>query len=94
MILAGTIRKYTYPEPTNELGEEEVNIMETRLKTITIKHPAIKSFEIIGTEYKEEGLSNLTNNISAFFKREYLNLDATAIKVVTLAGQEYIFPIQ
>ena len=88
------IRKYATPDPTNELGEEETGGDVNKLKAFSIHHPAIKSFEIIDTGIKEEQLSNLEDHISTVATRKNLDLAATAIKVITLADQEYTFPVQ
>ena len=92
-LYAFKIRKYADPEPTSEVGEEET-AEATKLKAFSIHHPAIKSFEIIDTGIKEEQLSNLEDHISTVATRKNLDLAATAIKVITLADQEYTFPVQ
>ena len=88
------ICKYASPAPTDEIGEEESGGGATKLKEFSIHHPAIKSYEIIDTGTKEESLSNLEDHISASVTRKNLNLAATAIKVITLADQEYTYPVQ
>ena len=87
-------RKHSTAELTAQLGEEETSGDVTKLKAFDIHHPAIKSYEIIDTGLKEESLSNLEDHISTVATRKNLDLAATAIKVITLADQEYTYPVQ
>jgi hypothetical protein len=82
-----------YPEMT-EIGEARECSPMGILKGFSIQHPAIKGYEIIGAGIKEDGLSNLTERITASVRRENLYLSATAVKVTTLDGQVYTFPVQ
>ena len=74
----------TRPEVDIKIGEDAGEI--------TIHHPAIKSYEIVGTGIKAENLSNLEDHISTFARQNIHDLIPTAIKVTTLAEQEYTFP--
>lgn len=74
--------------------EKELTAPKAVLKAFTIHHPAIMSYEIVGTGIKEEELSDLKDHISTVVTRKGLKLYASAIKVITLAGQEYTFPVQ
>jgi len=61
---------------------------------ISIHHPAIKSYELVGTGIKEENLSNLTDHISTSVTRSTLDIAPTALKVTTLAEQIYTFALE
>ena len=87
------VRKYATSEPTSEIGEEEQASGGTKLKALNIHHPAIKSYELVGAGIKEEGLSNLEDNLSTSVTLTDLDVAATSIKVTTLDGQEYTFPV-
>lgn len=88
------VRKSASAEPTFELENEETNGEGTvTLKAFTIQHPALKSYEVLDTTIKEEGLSNLETHISTSASRANLEVAATTLKVVTLADQEYLFEI-
>lgn len=89
------VRKYVTSGPTVEsLGTEETGGAGTKLKALSIRHPAIKSYELVDTGIKEDGLSDLENRLSTSVLLPDLDHPATSIKVVTLAGQEYSFPVQ
>jgi len=88
------IRQFASPEPTISIGTEERGTLAALiLKDFTIHHPAIKSFEVIDTPFKEDNISNLENRIIRSIRRSNLNLTATQIKVITLANQIYNFTL-
>ena len=88
------IREYASTEPTSALGDEETGSGQNVLTSFKIKHPAIKSYEILDNGPKEENLSDLENHISTVITRTNLNLTASKIVVKTLANQEYTFLIK
>ena len=91
------IAKYAPSMPTYDLGEEETGGVPATLKTLSIHHPAIKSFQVYHDDIPvlgQQGISNLENHIATVITQTDLNISASKIIVKTLANQEYEFEIK
>ena len=90
------ICKYVDPEPTQNLGSEETESEQTKLKTIEVHHPAIKTigYDDVILVDNISILSEDKNCINAYCRRNDLDVIADKIKVKTLANQEYEFIVK